>query len=86
MEASRADWSDDDGYSVVAEPGQRTEYRAVETCELGRSAMRLVFNNEAADALDLPRELVFELDVSEADVGRLERGLRRVGVPIRVDL
>jgi Immunity protein 10 len=73
---------DGEGYCVVAEPGQRTEYRPIESCERKRSAMRLVLTSHAAAVLDLPRELVLELDVSEADVARLERGLRRVGVPV----
>ncbi len=73
---------DADGYCVVAEPGQRTEYRAIESCELDRSSLRLVLTSRAAAALDLPRELVLELDVSEADIEMLERGLHRVGVPV----
>ena len=73
---------DADGYCVVAEPGQRTDYRAIESCELDRSAMRVVLTSQAAATLDLPRELVLELDVSEADIETLERGLHRVGVPV----
>jgi Immunity protein 10 len=75
----------DEGYCVVAEPGQRTEYRAIKRCEIGGSAMRVVLTNQAADVLDLPRELVLELDLSDADVARLEGGLRRVGVPLTAD-
>lgn len=73
---------DADGYCVVAEPGQRTEYRAIESCELDRSALRLVLTSQAAAALDMPRELVLELDVSEADIETLKGGLHRVGVPV----
>ena len=69
-----------DGYCIVAEPGQRTAYRAIERCELDRSTLRLVFTRLAAAALELPRELVLELEVSRADVETLEGGLHRVGV------
>jgi hypothetical protein len=78
--------ADSDGYSVVAEPGQRTDYNAIESCQLRRSELRLVLTDHAARVLDLPRELVLDPDVPDADIRKLESGLRRVGVPISADL
>ena len=71
---------DGDGYSVVAEPGQRTAYNAVERCALNGTHLHLRFTAAAAAGLDLPREFVLDLDVSGEEVQLLERGLERVGV------
>lgn len=74
-----------DGYSVVAEPGQRCAYRSVTRCELAEPTLLLQFTDEAAEGLKLPSALRLELDVTEEQIATLRRGLRRVGLDLTVE-
>jgi hypothetical protein len=73
---------DDEGWScsVTAEPGQRTAFNAIESCELDGTRLHLRSTPDAAHVLALPRELTFELAVSSEAFQILENGLRRLGV------
>ena len=70
------------GYSLVAEPGQRTAYEAVTSCELDESVLSIRLTEAAATALGLPTELSLELAVDSGQLDTLELGLARVGVPL----
>jgi hypothetical protein len=73
---------DDAGYSLVAEPGQRTAYRALNACELTGSVLSLELTESAATALRLPARVLLRLAVDDAQLVVLERGLERVGVRV----
>lgn len=68
------------GYCVVAEPGQRTAYRAIVRCDLYRDTLRLRFAEGAAAALELPPNVELGLAVPPSEVHVLRQGLARVGV------
>ena len=70
------------GYSLVVEPGQRTAYQAIVSCELMGPQLRLRLTEQAAAQLGLPVELVLVLGVTYSMSLMLERGLARVGVAL----
>ena len=69
------------GYSLVVEPGQRTAYEAVTSCELDESVLSIRLTEAAATALGLPTQFSLALAVDSGQLDILERGLARVGVP-----
>jgi hypothetical protein len=72
------------GYSVVAEPGQRTSYKGVARCQLDRGMLSLTLDGEAASELELPLELMLVLELADDEFSMLTRGLDRVGLKVNV--
>lgn len=69
-----------EGYSLTAEPGQRTAFSAVAQCEVSDGFLRLVFTADAAAALELPRTVSLRLEIDDDAKAVLAKGLGRVGI------
>jgi hypothetical protein len=74
--------NDGSGYSLVAEPGQRTAYGAVTSCDLNERLLRFTLTESAATGLRLPAAFSLNLAVDDDQLVILERGLKRVGVQV----
>jgi hypothetical protein len=69
----------------VFDPGQATYHGGVVDYRLDRGTLRLTLTDQAAEALGMPVETVFALDLTPVQVDTLERGLIRVLTSGRAD-
>ncbi|MFG3603569.1 Imm10 family immunity protein [Micromonospora chersina] len=67
-----------DTYCLVVDPGQATHYGGVVECEVTETRLRLALTSEAAQALALPIDATFGLQLSADQICMLKRGLTRV--------
>ncbi|MFD6640170.1 Imm10 family immunity protein [Micromonospora chalcea] len=67
-----------DTYCLVVDPGQATHYGGIVECEVTETRLRFALTSEAAQALALPTDATFGLQLTADQVSMLKRGLTRV--------
>jgi len=67
-----------DTYCLVVDPGQATSYGGVIDYRIDRETLRLTLTDQAAEALGMPVQTAFALDLTPPQIDILERGLIRV--------